>query len=107
MNSEFVPVTAVRHKTRLACGALRFQGAIIASEVCWATCKPVPQAPYFLRPAPRHITRSGRRARKEEEGLRSISIALWAFVALVGNGPDPGDLSSSEPGLGHGMDPDG
>jgi hypothetical protein len=39
--------------------------------------------------------------------LRSIWSALWALVALLSNGANPGDLSSSDPDLGHGMDPNG
>lgn len=39
--------------------------------------------------------------------LRSIWSALRDLVALLGNGPDTEDLPSSEPDLGHGMDPNG
>jgi hypothetical protein len=39
--------------------------------------------------------------------LRSIWSTLRALVALLGNGPDPEDLPSSDLDLGHGMDPDG
>ncbi len=39
--------------------------------------------------------------------LRSLWNALGALVALLGNGPNPGDLPSAEPDRGHGMDPDG
>jgi len=39
--------------------------------------------------------------------LHSFWSALWALVALLGNRPHPEDLPSSEPDLGHGMDPNG
>ena len=39
--------------------------------------------------------------------LHSIWSALRALVALLGNGPDPEDLPSSDPDRGHGMDPNG
>lgn len=39
--------------------------------------------------------------------LHSIWSALWGFIALLGNSPNPEGLSSSEPDRGHGMDPDG
>lgn len=39
--------------------------------------------------------------------LRSIWSALWALVALLGNSLNPEDLPSSDPDLGHGMDPNG
>jgi hypothetical protein len=39
--------------------------------------------------------------------LRSIWSTFWALAALLGGSPSPEDLTSSEPDLGHGMDPDG
>ncbi len=39
--------------------------------------------------------------------LLSIWSALWALIALLGNGPNPEAPPPSEPDLGHGMDPDG
>jgi hypothetical protein len=39
--------------------------------------------------------------------LRSIWSALWALAAQLGNRLNPEDLPSSDPDLGHGMDPDG
>jgi hypothetical protein len=38
--------------------------------------------------------------------LRSIWSTLRALATFLGNGPTE-DLPSSEPDLGHGMDPDG
>ena len=39
--------------------------------------------------------------------LRSIWTTLLALLALLGNDPNPGDLPSSDPDRGHGMDPNG
>jgi hypothetical protein len=39
--------------------------------------------------------------------LRSFWSALRVLAALLGQGPHPEDLLSSEPDLGHGMDPNG
>lgn len=39
--------------------------------------------------------------------LGSLWSTLRALVTLLGNIPNPEDLPSSEPDLGHGMDPNG
>jgi hypothetical protein len=39
--------------------------------------------------------------------LHSFWSALRVLAALLGNGPYLEDLPSSEPDLGHGMDPNG
>ena len=39
--------------------------------------------------------------------LHSLWSVLRALAALLGNSLNPGDLPSSDPDLGHGMDPNG
>lgn len=45
------------------------------------------------------------------EGGKWMPLSLWttllSLIALLGKGANPEDLSSSDPDLGHGMDPDG